>query len=91
MLIVSKVKLLIARFLFWGGLVVAVVGGTASFYALIGGLAVGFLGAMLLDKIYSCPNCGFKLLRGGSRMDSLKEDVPTSCPNCRTAITVQKK
>ena len=92
MLIVPKGKLFVARLTFWGGFAVAVIGGAASIYLLIAGLAVGFLGAKLLDKIYSCPKCGFKLLRGsGSRLDSLKEDVPTRCPGCNPVITVKKQ
>ena len=92
MLIVPKGKLFFARLLFWGGFAVAVIGGAVSLYILIAGLAVGFVGAKLLDKIYSCPKCGFKLLRGSSsRLDSLKEDIPTRCPGCNAMITVEKR
>ena len=94
MLIISRVKLYLARALFWGGLVTAIVGGFAEdmgmVYFLVG-MAVGLLGAWLLDRVYSCPNCGYKLLRGNGVGGSLKEECPDRCPSCKTPITIEKR
>ena len=93
MLIIPKVKLYLARGLFWAGLFCAIAVAVASAdigYFLIA-IVAGFLGAWLLDKIYTCPSCGYKLLKGNGMNLSFKEKCPDKCPNCRTPITVEKK
>jgi len=93
MLIIPKGKLYLARALFWGGLAIAIVGGFVASdigYFLIG-MALGFLGAWLLDRIYTCPDCGYRLLKANGMTVSLKEKCPEQCPNCKTPITIEKK
>ena len=93
MLIIPKVKLYLARGLFWGGLLgaiaVAVTSADIGVFLIV--IAAGFVGAWLLDKLYTCPSCGYKLLKGNGMNLSFHEKCPDKCPGCKTPITVEIK
>ena len=93
MLVISKAQLYLARALFWGGLACALFGGlgASDLGFLMVGTAFGLLGARLLDKLYTCPNCGYKLLKANGMSISFRENCPDRCPSCRTPITIEKK
>lgn len=100
MLIVSKKKLYATRFLMWGGLVVVALGAILSYasvsssdisFALIAvGFCVSLLGAVMMRRLFRCPNCKKNVLPENSGIDIRTEKCPERCPHCGAKIQVEK-
>lgn len=101
MLIISKKKLYMTRFLMWGGIGLAVVGavifyissdvfGTASIVLLAAGLVISLLGAACMKRLFRCPNCKKNVLPPDSGVDFRNSNCPEHCPHCGAKIQVEK-
>lgn len=101
MLIISRTKLYMTRFLMWGGIAVAVVGavifyissdsfGTASIVLLAAGLVISLLGAACMKRLFRCPNCKKTVLPNDSGIDFRTANCPDHCPHCGMKIQLEK-
>ena len=100
MVIISKKKLYVTRFVMWGGLVVAAVGIIVSFVSssstmasivlLAAGLCVSLLGAFCLRRMFRCPNCKKSMLPDDSGIDFRNTQCPKRCPNCGLEIQMKE-
>lgn len=99
MLIISKKKLYVTRFLMWGGVGAACLGILISFVApsytdlnlilLAAGLGVSLIGALAMRRLFRCPNCKRNVLPNDSGVDLRTEKCPEACPHCGTKIRIE--
>lgn len=100
MLIISKKKLLLNRFIMWGGIALAAVGavafyissdifGIASIVLLAAGLVISLLGATLMKRLFRCPNCKQNVLSSDSGVEFRTKNCPQCCPNCGTKVRIE--
>lgn len=101
MLIISKKKLLVIRFLMWGGIVLAALGailfyissdsfGDASIVLLAGGLVISLIGATCMRRLFRCPSCGKSVLNDNSGVDFHTSKCPDRCPHCGAEVRVEE-
>lgn len=99
MLIISKKKLYLTRFLMWGGIAVVALGVVVSVAAsshsdlslalIAGGFCVSLLGAVWMKRLFRCPNCRKNVLPDGSGVDIHTEKCPARCPHCGAEVRVE--
>lgn len=98
MLIVSKKKILLARIVMWGGIVLAALGaiitysgdsGMESIILLAAGLVISLLGSVFMNRLFRCPNCKKSVLTGDVKMDLRSTNCPHSCPTCGTPVQLK--
>ena len=86
----SKKKKLIARTLWMGGFVGAIVsvlflGGVGfPFFLCLAALVVGWL---QIDAMHRCPYCGYPLF--DSKVDALKLKIKPFCPKCGERVEIE--
>lgn len=100
MLIISKKKLYLTRGLMWGGLAIAALGiiislvlssyTDLSIILLAAGLCISLLGALVMRRLFRCPNCKRNVLSNDSGIDIRSEKCPTSCPHCGMKIQIEE-
>lgn len=101
MLIVSQKKLQVLRVFMWGGLVLAAVGAVFTYVAdgyyidasltlLIAGICISLIGAIIMKRMFRCPNCKKSVLGTDSGVDFRTSNCPACCPHCGTGIQIQK-
>lgn len=101
MLIISKKKLLLTRFLMWGGIVLAALGAVifyisskafvnASLILLAGGLIISLLGATCMKRLFRCPSCGKSVLGDNSGVDLRTSKCPDRCPHCGAKVRLEE-
>lgn len=98
MLVISKKKLYLTRFLMWGGIVVVALGALISFatsssvFTLVliaAGFFVSLFGAVCMKRLFRCPNCKKNVLPDGSGVDIHTEKCPDRCPYCGTEVRME--
>lgn len=99
MLVISKKKLYLTRFLMWGGIVVVALGvivsvalssgSTLSLVLIAGGFCVSLLGALCMKRLFRCPNCKKNVLPDNSGVDIHTEKCPTRCPHCGAKVQLE--